>query len=142
MSMELFAEIDELRDVMAKHLAALAGYESTRHNLDLAETSILVYRAIIRQLEENFRKVDDPTFDATDGAHPAWWRGHDYVSARFKEELDKARRERDLFRARLVDVMPWVGCCPYPGTQGFTEMTLVRDLAQDALDEVPRRGRK
>ena len=42
---------------------------------------------------------DDPEFDATDGAHPAWWRGHDYVSARFKEELDKARRERDNLRA-------------------------------------------
>lgn len=34
---------------------------------------------------------DDPTLDATDGAHPAWWRGHDYVSAKFKRELDKCR---------------------------------------------------
>lgn len=42
---------------------------------------------------------DDPEFDATDGAHPAWWRGHDYVSARFKEELDKARKERDDAKA-------------------------------------------
>jgi hypothetical protein len=23
------------------------------------------------------RPKDDPLFDATDGAHPAWWRGHD-----------------------------------------------------------------
>jgi hypothetical protein len=22
---------------------------------------------------------DDPHFDATDGAHPAWWRGHDHT---------------------------------------------------------------
>jgi len=54
------------------------------------------------------------------------------------EELDRIKGERDLFRARLVDVMPWVGCVPYPNTPRFTEMTLVRDLAQDALDEVKR----
>lgn len=54
------------------------------------------------------------------------------------EELDRLQGERDLFRARLVDVMPWVGCCPYPGTQGCTEMFLLKELAQDALDEVKR----
>lgn len=54
------------------------------------------------------------------------------------EELDRIKGERDLFRARLVDVMPWVGACPYPGTRGCTEMFLVRDLAQDALEEVKR----
>lgn len=49
---------------------------------------------------------DDPEFDATDWAHPAWWRGHDYVSARFKEELDKARRERDDLKAKLDAELP------------------------------------
>ena len=48
---------------------------------------------------------DDPEFDATDWAHPAWWRGHDYVSARFKEELDKARRERDECVPLLANVL-------------------------------------
>lgn len=47
---------------------------------------------------------DDPEWDATDGAHPAWWRGHDYVSARFKEELDKARRERDECVEEVKDI--------------------------------------
>jgi hypothetical protein len=28
---------------------------------------------------------DDPAMDATDGAHPAWWRGHDYVSEKLLE---------------------------------------------------------
>ena len=54
------------------------------------------------------------------------------------EELDRIKGERDLFRARLVDVMPWVGACPYPGTQGCTDMLLLKGLAQDALDEVKR----
>jgi chromosome segregation ATPase len=41
------------------------------------------------------KAADNPEFDATDGAHPAWWRGHDYVSARFKEELDESEVELD-----------------------------------------------
>lgn len=45
------------------------------------------------------KAADNPEFDATDGAHPAWWRAHDYVSARYREELDKARRERDDLKA-------------------------------------------
>lgn len=45
------------------------------------------------------KAADNPEFDSTDGAHPAWWRAHDYVSARYREELDKARRERDDLKA-------------------------------------------
>lgn len=41
---------------------------------------------------------DQEIFDATDFAHPAWWRGHDYVSARFVEALDKARDEARKYR--------------------------------------------
>lgn len=26
---------------------------------------------------------DDPGMDATDGAHPAWWRGHDHTAAKW-----------------------------------------------------------
>ena len=29
---------------------------------------------------ERLRKLDDPKFDATDAAHPAWWRGEKYGS--------------------------------------------------------------
>ncbi len=52
------------------------------------------------------KAADNPEFDATDGAHPAWWRAHDYVSARFKEELDKSRRERDDLKAKLDAELP------------------------------------
>ena len=53
----------------------------------------------LRAEVDALKAADNPEFDATDGAHPAWWRGHDYVSARFKEEIDKARRERDNLKA-------------------------------------------
>ncbi len=49
--------------------------------------------------------VDDPIFDATDGAHPAWWRGHDYVTERWKErvqaleaQLQERTQERDSYQ--------------------------------------------
>jgi hypothetical protein len=32
--------------------------------------------------------TDRPEFDATDGAHPAWWRGHDASEAKFREKID------------------------------------------------------
>jgi len=28
-------------------------------------------------LNENYTQVDNPFWDGTDGAHPAWWRGND-----------------------------------------------------------------
>ena len=47
---------------------------------------------------------DNPEMDATDGAHPAWWRGHDYVSMRFYEELAKARERADKAEAKLAEL--------------------------------------
>lgn len=37
------------------------------------------------------RPADDPELDATDGAHPAWWRGHDYVAAVYQREIGLLR---------------------------------------------------
>ena len=33
-------------------------------------------------LAEELQRADDPEWDATDAAHPAWWRGCDYGCAR------------------------------------------------------------
>jgi hypothetical protein len=38
---------------------------------------------------------DDPAMDATDGAHPAWWRGHDYTSERWQARCEAAEATRD-----------------------------------------------
>ena len=43
--------------------------------------------------------VDDPALDATDGAHPAWWRGHDHATAQWRERVATAETERDEARA-------------------------------------------
>lgn len=44
----------------------------------------------------------DPLFDATDGAHPAWWRGHDRAAQVWQERATTAERERDETRAELT----------------------------------------
>lgn len=56
---------------------------------------------------------------------------------KLREENDQLRYERRMFRRRIAECLPWVGCAPYPNTPGFTEMIACRDLAQDTLDEVP-----
>jgi hypothetical protein len=51
---------------------------------------------------------DEPLFDATDGAHPAWWRGHDYTARRFGDlvsRLRAAEKERERLRATLSRVL-------------------------------------
>lgn len=35
------------------------------------------YLRTIEELREKLSAIDDPTLDCTEGAHPAWWRGHD-----------------------------------------------------------------
>ena len=36
------------------------------------------------------RAADDIELDATDFAHPAWWRGHDHAAIRMSEQLADA----------------------------------------------------
>lgn len=50
--------------------------------------------------------IDDPSLDATDAAHPAWWRGTDHAAARWAERTRKAERERDIIKAaHKVDLL-------------------------------------
>jgi len=37
--------------------------------------------------DESYTAEDNPFYDATDGAHPAWWRGSDYSIDRVVETL-------------------------------------------------------
>lgn len=54
------------------------------------------------------------------------------------KRIEKLRASAEMYRARLKAVMPWVGACPYPNTRHFTEMSLLKELAEDALkEEIP-----
>ena len=49
--------------------------------------------------------ADDPALDGTDGAHPAWWRGHDRATEVWRERVTTAERERDdVARGALDDL--------------------------------------
>jgi hypothetical protein len=53
--------------------------------------------------------ADNPELDATDGAHPAWWRGCDYGYAKSKAEavpLDVDRLARALWNGGIGWVPP------------------------------------
>jgi chromosome segregation ATPase len=48
------------------------------------------------------RQAAGPEWDATDAAHPAWWRGHDHGAAGMARALEEARAERDQAQAILT----------------------------------------
>lgn len=50
---------------------------------------------------------DDPAFDGTDLAHPAWWRGHDHTIAVVCQKLTEMLDGRDSGAG--VANEPWEG---------------------------------
>jgi hypothetical protein len=59
----------------------------------------------------------------------------DEARAAVVRERDKLRAERRQLRARLVECLPFVGVCPLEPNR-IQWMQLVRDLADDTLEEV------
>lgn len=54
---------------------------------------------------EDHATADDPLLDGTDGAHPAWWRGHDRAAEMLTAQRDAAvAAERARCTARVRDV--------------------------------------
>lgn len=52
-----------------------------------------------------------------------------------RAEAERLRAERRQLRARLVECRRWVGVCPIEPAK-IREVCLVRDLADDTLEEV------
>jgi hypothetical protein len=80
---------------------------------------------------EDRAAVDEPLLDGTDGAHPAWWRGHDRAAEVWSERVATAERERDEARAdaaRLRGFLPPVALVVCPACGGGVE----GDLDDDA----------
>lgn len=58
-------------------------------NLDDKELEDLL---TVKAENERLKKLDDPEWDATDAAHPAWWRGEEYGG---KQAIRRIRRVMD-----------------------------------------------
>lgn len=59
------------------------------------------------------------------------------IAGSWRIALARVEAERRQLRARLVECRPWVGVCPIEPDR-IREMCLVRDLADDTLQEVKR----
>lgn len=62
---------------------------------------------LIVAVQQDAQRWDNPKFDATDAAHPAWWRGHDRTAKKFEElvnelraKLAEAERKLSKFKAQ------------------------------------------
>lgn len=87
----LRAELDEERELARRGMAC---HEVTARDRDKAEAELAKLRAL-----------DDPDMDATDGAHPAWWRGHDHTAKVFGEKLVAWLRGEDDLKGSMSE--PW-----------------------------------
>lgn len=75
--------------------------------------------------------IDDPSLDATDAAHPAWWRGTDHAAARWHIRTQEAELERDKLREDLKRIRNLVGV-----------LTLESSTAREELREFKARLRR
>ena len=89
-------------------LRELSAVEGGRHGGVLMDAALV--REMAREIVEarTSAATDDPALDGTDGAHPAWWRGHAIAESRMAQALSGAQyREREalatvaVLRARL-----------------------------------------
>ena len=73
--------------------------------------------------DQDYTKVDNPFWDCTDGAHPAWWRGEEYS---IKMMIKKVNEWLDEPIDKLT-----AGSYGYPDLQGLKERII--DLRRKAL---------
>lgn len=101
------AELAEENARLRAHLRAIAEELATLADDDptpSADTIVERMRAERAQWEVERERItrealadsrDAPDLDATDGAHPAWWRGHDAGCRGMREAWERACTERD-----------------------------------------------
>lgn len=133
---ELALEVERLRGVLAR-IESLVWYEPQDDD-DTVES----VRAMVRERDEaraEIERLKDRCASYSEDVESLNGCVSRLESALYeaRDEAAKLRDERRMFRRRLVECLPWVGCTPYPNTPGFSEMIACRDLAKDTLEEVP-----
>ena len=142
MNAEREAEIRETIRLMRVRLAEFnVTQPATRLSLAMAEDLLSALDEARKALEEREADMHARIRAGYDRTIADAWRAEvakveDQRNA-LRSEVDKLRYERRMFRRRIAECLPWVGCTPYPNTSHFNEMIACRDLAKDTLDEVP-----
>lgn len=78
--------------VSDKELKELCGIARGCKSVDGTARSDLVlaaFPAVVKELQMHRKYWDDDILDGTDGAHPAWWRGHDDTIASVVQQINK-----------------------------------------------------
>jgi len=83
------------------------------------------------KLEIETLKKDDPEWDATDAAHPAWWRGCDYGVEKAAEAINNMM---DAFESKNAEADP-------PSNFGSKELNLLRDRLRRVYSVVDLKGK-
>jgi len=152
-------EIDHLDALLARQHAILTGVANalrgdpgplashSHHDLAERAAAVVAEIATLRSVRmepmslealdaacaaEDRATVDDPLLDGTDGAHPAWWRGHDRAAQVWRERVATAERERDEARAAAAGVLAGGGAAG--------DATVRRDLPSVAVVVCPACG--
>jgi len=142
MNAEREAEIRETIRLMRARLAEFnVTQPATRLSLAMAEDLLAAFDEAREALEEREADMHTRIRAGYDRTIADAWRAEvakveDQRNA-LRSEVDKLRHERRMFRRRVAECLPWVGCTPYPNTPGFSDMIACRDLAKNTLDEVP-----
>lgn len=99
---EVRAEVARMRDQRdrAELLDAAVAVRTARIEREAREVDVL--RAQVAMLGARLSVGDDPVLDATDAAHPAWWRGHADGCLGMERALREARDEVARLRA-IID---------------------------------------
>lgn len=84
---------DEARRLLSEYDAGYLPDGPERY--DLARTVVALHAEVARLR-------DDPALDGTDGAHPAWWRGHDRAAEVWQGRAEAAEREAAMLRGETA----------------------------------------
>lgn len=96
-----------LQKPMAWRVNCINGLWYTTDSKDDAESAKEIGEEVIPLYAQPAAPVDDPDCDGTDGAHPAWWRGHDDTCRILYIKLQEILDGRD--DGRGVANQPWQG---------------------------------
>lgn len=77
----------EIRDLQTECSNLMVGEEKLKEDVKLLTDIEANLDAEIKVLYEERERGDNPEWDCTDGAHPAWWRGERYSYLKFCERV-------------------------------------------------------
>jgi len=153
MNAEREAEIRETIRLMRARLAEFnVTQPATRLSLAMAEDLLAAFDKLndrcasyaedVESLNGCVARLETALYEARDEAvkmRDEWKSRATFAEQELSEAkrvVDRLRAERRQLRRRLLECRSWVGVCPLEPAR-INEMCLIRDLADDTLNEVP-----